>query len=150
MIPAACTGTYAIQLAIDNISCGRCSNCQWPRQIPNQSRTACVNRPFAVCTDCRTRQSADRYSCQTCPVGQVQSPTNPQTCYTPVCNGQYAIRTATDSISCGRCATCQWPQQIPNASRTACVNRPLAQCPTCTQRQSDDGYSCQQCPVGQI
>ena len=71
-----CIGQYDIILPINANTCGRCQSCQWPRQIPNNSITQCVTRPFAQCPDCTTSRSIDGYSCIPCPVGKVQDPSN--------------------------------------------------------------------------
>jgi hypothetical protein len=54
--------------------------------MPNAARTACVRRPLAVC-DCLSRRSADGYSCERCPAGQVRHTTDLSVCVTPACNG---------------------------------------------------------------
>lgn len=123
----SCTGQYAITLAIDEYSCGRCDTCSWPQFMPNTSRTQCVARPFAKC-NCVSKRSALGYSCERCPTGQIQDPNNPSICYAPQCNGSYQIRRPVDANACGACEDCKWPRFIPNNQRTACVLRPFAQC----------------------
>lgn len=109
-----CSGTNQIQLAIDSQSCGRCQTCQWPMYIPDATRTQCILRPKVTCPSCLERESADGYSCEKCPAGQVTMPNNPKACYTPTCTQQYSYRLAINEVSCGACETCQWPVYIVN------------------------------------
>lgn len=118
--------------------------------MANASRTQCILRPRAECPSCTQRQSDDGYSCVACPAGQISDSNNPQFCYTPTCTGPYDIQLRVDNRSCGKCQACAFPRQIPNNERTACINRPFAQCTDCLTRRSDDNYSCEPCPYGQV
>lgn len=142
-----CNGQYQIRRPTDATSCGKCQDCQWPRYIPNNQRTQCVLRPFAQC-DCLSKQSADGYTCELCPYGQRQNPSNKKQCIdAPKCNTGNQILGIGDNKNCYRCRTCTAPF-IPRQDRSECY-RPRPTC-KCTEKYSADGYSCQPCPAGQV
>jgi hypothetical protein len=138
-VTPVCNGAYQIRKALDNRSCGKCEDCQWPRYIPNNTRTQCVLRPLAQC-DCLSKRTADGYSCEMCPMGQMRHSTDPNKCMpAPTCRGNNQILGLRDTQSCYRCRTCTAPF-IPRQDRSECY-RPRPEC-SCTQKYSADGYSC--------
>lgn len=150
MAQLQCAGLQ-IRLPRDANNCGRCQNCNFPLQIPNNEQTRCITRPKPTCS-CVQRSANQGYSCVDCLPGQVTDITNPNrdTCITPSpCLGPQQITLAVDRVSCGRCQTCPLPRQVPDITKTRCVDRPLAVC-GCLERQSADGYSCEPCPPGQV
>jgi len=107
-VPKCEHAEYASQM-----TCYQCQQCEFgthPREDtrdecePDMFTMAVQGSTFSAC-GCLERVNDDG-TCSLCGAYQVQDPSYPRRCMTPVCPGQLQVRLPFDPYNCGRCQTC--------------------------------------------